>query len=87
MVHNFAAIGMVGESTRDSTRDPGIPVPAGSADVRINIDQDTYDKLHAEYCSDVTDGYRETFAMYVFNRTAKEQFVTVDGVPIDPDRE
>jgi hypothetical protein len=59
----------------------------GDAEVRIDIDPDTYERLHAEYCRAIERGYSDNFDTFVYNYCSTDCYVTVDGEPIDPDAE
>lgn len=66
--------------------DAGLPVvPLGSADVQIDVDADTYQRLHAEYCLAVERGYSDGFDTFAFNYCSSDCYVTVDGEPVDPE--
>jgi hypothetical protein len=68
--------------------DDGLPaVPLGSANVQIDVDPDTYERLHAEYCQAVERGHPDSFDIFAFNHCSTDCYVTVDGSPVDPDAE
>jgi hypothetical protein len=59
----------------------------GDAEVQIEVDQETYERLHEEFCRAVEDGYSDNFDTFAYNYCATESYVTVDGEPVDPERE
>jgi len=65
--------------------DAGVALPPlGSADVQIDVDPDTYRRLHAEYSRVAENGYPEGFATFAYNHCSLTVSVTVDGEPVDP---
>lgn len=79
------------DSTRDeqlSEPEPGRPLESlGSAEVRIDVDEETYERLHEEYCHAVDRGYSDGFDTFAYNYCSTSSYVTVDGEPVNPDRE
>ena len=66
--------------------DTGYPTGhLGSAEVRIDIDPDTYECLRAEYRRVVKHGYSAGFDSFTFNYSSTEFHVTVDGERVEPD--
>jgi len=57
----------------------------GDAEVRIDVDPDTYERLHTEYCRAVEHGYTDGFDTFAFNYCSTDCYVTVDREPADPD--
>jgi hypothetical protein len=57
-------------------------VPFGDADVRIDVDADTYEQLQMEYHRAVERGYGEPFATFAYNRCETDCAVTVGGEPV-----
>lgn len=74
--------------TESDTPDEHAPatVPLGDAEVRIDVDPDTYERLHAEYCRAVERGYADSFDVFAYNHCSTDCYVTVDGEPADPGR-
>ena len=59
--------------------------PLGSADIKIDVDCETYQRLHDAYLDALEGGYGEGFYTFVHNYCSSgETSVTVDGEPIDP---
>ena len=59
----------------------------GEASVQIDIDQETYERVHKAYCHALDRGYSEGFDTFAFNHCMTSSFVTVDGEPVDPTKE
>jgi hypothetical protein len=70
--------------TSDIYRPPSIGT-LGNADVRIEIDEETYHRIHDEYADAVEHGYTDDFDLFVFNHCSTTYTVTVDGEPVNPD--
>jgi hypothetical protein len=82
---------MIDAGPRDSLGDVdstahGVPrEPLGDAVVQVDLDAETYERLHAAYCRAVDcGGYPEGFERFVLNHTDASYLVTVDGEPVDP---
>jgi hypothetical protein len=60
--------------------------PLGTAEVVLDVSPETYERVHEEYLRAVDEGYPLGFDDFLFNRTATECYVTVDGEPVDPER-
>ncbi|ELY84255.1 hypothetical protein C486_00774 [Natrinema gari JCM 14663] len=59
--------------------------PLGSADIKIDVDRETYQRLHDAYLDALEVGYGEDFYTFVHNYcSTNEASVTIDGEPIDP---
>ena len=73
--------------TDASPTDTGHPTGyLGSAEVRIDVDPDTYERLRAEYRCVVEHGYSAGFDTFAFNYCSTSEFhVTVDGERVEPD--
>ena len=66
--------------------DTGRPLGSlGSAEVRIDVDPDTYERLRAEYRHAVAHGYSDGFETFAYNYCSLEHRVEVEGEPVDPD--
>ena len=65
----------------------GFPLePIGDAVVQLDVDAETYERLHAAYCHAVgCGGYPDTFETFVMNYTTADYRITVEGEPVDPD--
>ena len=66
------------------------PIPLGSlgdADVRIDVDEETYHRLRDAYLDVVDHGYTDGFDTFPFNHCSTDCYVTVDGEPVDPRRD
>ena len=59
--------------------------PLGEATVRIDVDEETYERLHEEYCRAVEHGYPDGLFTFAHNHCSTSSYVTVDGEPVDPD--
>ena len=58
----------------------------GSAEFRIDVDPDTYERLRVEYRRAVEHGYSDGFNTFAFNHCSTDEFhVTVDGERVEPD--
>lgn len=57
----------------------------GDATARIDMDSETYDRLHEAYLTAVDHGYTEGFEIFAVNNLSTERIFTVDGEPIDPE--
>jgi len=68
------------ESNRTTT-----DAPLGTAEVVLDVSPETYERVHEEYLRAVDEGYPHGFDAFVFNQTATECYVTVDGEPVDPE--
>jgi len=68
------------ESNRTTT-----DAPLGTAEVVLDVSPEVYALAHEEYCRAVDEGYPLGFDDFLFNRTATECYVTVDGEPVDPE--
>lgn len=77
------------ETTEEQVQsEPGRPLESlGNAEVRIEVDEETYRRLHEEYCHAVDRGYSDGFDTFAYNYCSTSSYVTVDGEPVDPDRE
>jgi hypothetical protein len=75
------------ETTEEQLQsEPGRPLESlGRAGVRIDVDEETYERLHEEYCRAVEHGYSDGFDTFAYNYSSTSSYVTVDGEPIDPD--
>ena len=62
----------------------GENAPFGDANVRIDVDPDTYQRLHEAYLEAVEQGYSEGFTTFTYNGCLTNSYVTVDGEPVDP---
>ena len=74
-------------SRRDAEHtDAGYPAGyLGSAEVRIDVDRDTFERLRAEYRRAVERGYSSGFNTFAFNYClTAELHVTVDGERVEP---
>ena len=76
------------ESTAEDVREAEMRSPfrrekCGDVDVRLEVDRETYERLVERFREARRHGYREHFAMFVYNhsRIASEA-VTVDGEPV-----
>lgn len=76
--------GVVGDAADRSVIHPFPREPMGRAEVRIDVDEETYERLHGAYCRALDNGYTEPFDLFVYNYTNNESFVTVGGEPVDP---
>lgn len=57
----------------------------GSADIKIDVDRETYQRLHDAYLDALEGGYGEDFYTFVHNYCSTGEIcVTVDGEPVDP---
>ena len=56
----------------------------GTSELRVDVDAETYDRLHELYLDAVDAGYAESFDMFVVNHTRNETRVTIDGEPATP---
>jgi hypothetical protein len=66
--------------------DTGLPGESlGDADVKIDVDASTYERLRAEYRHATEQGYSHGFDTYAYNYCSVDHCVTVDGEPVDPD--
>lgn len=59
-------------------------LPLGDADVQVDIDEETYQRVHEEFCNAVEHGYPDPFDTFVFNHCSTDCYVTVDGERVDP---
>lgn len=57
----------------------------GDATARIDMDSETYQRLHEAYLTAVDHGYTEGFEIFAVNNLSTERIFTVDGEPIDPE--
>lgn len=68
--------------------DPDTAIPLGSlgeAEVKIDVDEETYRRLREEYGRVLEHGYTDGFDTFAFNHCSTDCFVTVDGEPPAPD--
>ena len=56
-----------------------------SVQVRGDVDEETYERLHEEYCRAVEHGYPDGLFTFAHNHCSTSSYVTVDGEPVDPD--
>jgi hypothetical protein len=78
------------ETTDEQITGPETRLPLaslGDAEVQIEVDQETYERLHEEFCRAVEDGYSDNFDTFAYNYCSTNSYVTVDGEPVDPERE
>jgi len=76
------------ETTEEQITHPESGIPLGSlgeATVRIDVDEETYERLHEEFCRAVERGYADGFDTFAYNHCSTSSCVTVDGEPVDPD--
>jgi hypothetical protein len=66
-----------------SDPDPVAPETYGHAEVRVDVDEQTFRRLREEYLKATLEGYDDSFATFVHNRCRTSYVVTVDGEPID----
>jgi hypothetical protein len=74
----------------EPTDEPTTSVPLaslGEADVRIDVDEATYQRLHEAYCRALECGYSEGFDTFAYNYCSTDCHVTVEGEPVEPDAE
>jgi hypothetical protein len=66
-------------SEMDETNHPIPQPPLGDATVRLDVDEETYERLHAAFCQLLEHGYDAPFDEFVHNNCRTDYVVTVDG--------
>lgn len=55
---------------------------AGEADIMIDVDEETYQRLHDAYTAAVDRGYTEGFRLFLLNHVDHDDTFTVDDDPL-----
>jgi hypothetical protein len=58
--------------------------PLAEVDVRLELEQTDYDHVAREYRRALEAGYPEDFDTFLFNQTAADVSVVVDGEEVEP---
>lgn len=71
------------DNTNTTTVDPEVPIdkqgPFGDGTVRVEIDEETYNRLREAYEVAVEQGHPEHFDVFAINMLSRNYLVTVDG--------